>query len=61
MTEETERLVRIETKLDQLLEIAKDHETRIRTVEKWQSVLFGASAIVGAGSQYIIKIFNPHA
>ena len=40
-----ERLARIETKLDQTLDHMRDHESRIRSVEKawWkQSAIFGA-------------------
>lgn len=54
MTEPTvnERLVRIETKLDQALAQHADHETRIRSLEraKWMAAGFAAAGggIVGA-------------
>jgi hypothetical protein len=37
-----EQLGRIETKLDTALETLHDHETRIRTGERWRNRLTGA-------------------
>lgn len=41
-----ERLVRIETKLDQNLDVQKDHETRIRRVESSRLKALGILSLV---------------
>lgn len=43
-----DRLVRVETKLDILLERREDHETRLRVVEGWRMRVIGWAA--GAGT-----------
>jgi uncharacterized membrane protein len=40
-------LARVETKLDDALTVVGDHEGRIRTLERWQWRLTGASALGG--------------
>ena len=43
-----ERLSRIETKLDSALDVDKDHETRIRGVERNQWFFSGIAAVIGS-------------
>jgi hypothetical protein len=45
---DSERLARIETKLDAVIERGRDHEKRIRAVEVKQWFASGAAAIVGS-------------
>jgi hypothetical protein len=45
---DTERLARIETKLDGFIDIQKDHEKRMRFIEKMAYGLWGAWALVSA-------------
>jgi hypothetical protein len=42
LREQGERLVRIETKVDVLLQTRDDHESRIRSNEKWRWGILGA-------------------
>lgn len=50
MTEsDAERLTRIETKIDQLLDMSGDHENRIRKLEEFKYIVLGA-ALVGGGA-----------
>lgn len=43
-------VARIEGKLDGALAASTDHETRIRSLERWRWALTGAAAAAGAGS-----------
>ena len=42
-----ERLVRIETKLDSVVDGRADHESRLRHLEQWMWRAAGAAAVVG--------------
>lgn len=44
----TVSLARIETKLDRFMDDMKDHEKRLRGLEKWQAQAIGVVAIVSA-------------
>ncbi len=49
MVDETiERLVRIEEKVDTLLDARKDQETRLRSLERWRAGVVGAGAVLSA-------------
>ena len=48
-----ERLVRMETKIDQILEANKDQETRIRTIERRVIAAVAAAIVVGTGAGQI--------
>ena len=56
---EVERLVRIETKLDILVESTEkrgaDHETRLRALEKVKWIIIGGSAVTGGAAGLIAK------
>lgn len=41
-----ERLARIETKIDALLEGRSDHERRVRVLEQWRWLTLGGSAVI---------------
>lgn len=43
----SERLARIETKLDALIDQRTDHEHRIRKLERWALLAAGAAGAVG--------------
>jgi hypothetical protein len=47
MSEVVERLARIETKLDTTLSTGRDHEKRLRAVEKRQWYHTGGVAVIG--------------
>lgn len=51
--EDRERLARIEVKLDQIRESLPDHETRIRSLEKWRWWLAGAGGAVGSAIAWL--------
>lgn len=53
MNDEAERLVRVETKLDILIERKDDHETRIRRVERLAWLVAGAAGLAGG---YLAKL-----
>lgn len=54
-----DRLARIETKLDTLLEDHKETKTRLRQLEGWQGKLIGLASIVGSLlTAAVMKIFN---
>jgi hypothetical protein len=57
--EDSERLARIETKLDQALTTQKDHEDRLRGLEKskhWLAGVYaGGSAVLTAVVSYFLK------
>ena len=56
---ETERLVRMETKLDMLVEMSEkrglDHEARLRSLEQFKWVVMGIAAVVGGASGVITR------
>lgn len=45
---DSERLVRIETLLEQWVNDSSDHEARIRRLERWVWIATGAAAAVGS-------------
>lgn len=47
-SEDRERLIRVEAKLDQLIESKSDHERRIRWLERYSWLLIGGGSIVSA-------------
>ncbi len=47
-TEILQRVTRIETKLDSALAVDRDHERRVRNLEKRQWFLSGVGAVIGA-------------
>jgi len=47
-----QRLTRIETKLDAVLEIDRDHEHRLRSVENKQWWMSRAAAVIGLLGSY---------
>lgn len=57
---ETERLVRMETKLDMLVEMSEkrglDHEARLRSLEQFKWVVMGIAAVVGGASGVITRV-----
>ena len=56
---ETERLVRMETKLDMLVEMSEkrglDHEARLRSLEQFKWVVMGSAAVIGGASGVITR------
>jgi hypothetical protein len=56
-TEDRDRLVRIETKVDMIIELGKDHEDRIRVVEKRSWWMGGAAALLAFIAPEFIKRF----
>ncbi|WP_458098602.1 hypothetical protein [Roseomonas sp. WA12] len=55
MTDAVERLVRIETKVDQILSQLLDHEGRLRTLEGAKAWLIGAGMAAGAVGSVLMK------
>lgn len=54
-----ERLARIETKLDTLLEDHRETKLRIKDLEGWQGKLIGIASIVGSLlTAFVLKVFN---
>jgi hypothetical protein len=51
-------LERIETKLDALIDVKKDHETRIRSVERKQWTFAGVASVVGVIGGALLKTFG---
>jgi len=43
----SERLARIETKLDALIDQRTDHEHRLRKLERWALLTAGTAGVVG--------------
>lgn len=58
MTDEgvSERLVRMETKLDALIEKRDDHEERLRVVEKKVWAASGVAALLGGGGATMLQL-----
>lgn len=57
-TEIRERLARIETKLDRIIDGPAgldDHEKRLRRIEKWMFILTGAAATAGSSAGVIVS------
>lgn len=52
-----ERLVRIETKLDALLDARVDQEARIRSLERRDAYVLGASTVLGFLASLLAKKF----
>ena len=50
-----ERLTRIETKLDMFISTQRDHESRIRVLEKWMWRVSGATVILSTIASTIIS------
>ena len=46
--EEARQIGRIEEKVDTITAMVADHETRLRTGERWRNRLMGASFVIGA-------------
>lgn len=54
-SENTARLVRIETMVSEMHERDRDHETRLRSLERWRWILAGvALAATGSGVGSIV-------
>jgi hypothetical protein len=53
-----QRLVRIETKLDGILREGRDHETRLRSVEKWRWLIVGGGAVVIFLVQFVPSLIH---
>ena len=57
--QDSERLARIETKLDDALSGQEDHETRLRKLERWVGKAAGALLVVGVvASALVTKILG---
>lgn len=52
------KLARLETKVDQLLSEAHDHETRIRAVERKVWTFSGVAAVLGAAGAAVMEHFG---
>lgn len=46
MKDVIDALARVETKVDDLREDKRDHETRIRSLERWRWVLVGGGVVI---------------
>lgn len=57
--EDHERLARIETKIDSLLEKLADHESRIRKLEKIAARMLGAFVAIWAAIQLAWEWLKP--
>lgn len=59
---EFERLVRIETKLDGLVDTTKergtDHEARLRSLEKLKWVILGGATVAGGAAGAIARLIG---
>ena len=53
-----ERLARIETKVDMILDTRVDHETRIRTLEAWKWRITGMAAGVSGLVSLITQVLG---
>lgn len=51
-------LIRIDTRLDGLIKDSKDHETRIRLLEKRQWMFFGGLLVIQALIQVALKVWK---
>lgn len=65
MNEDVERLVRLETKLDVVLDnqstfrsLFEKHDERIKTLENYRSHLIGISAAIGATVTAVLTAFR---
>lgn len=47
--EDRERLIRIDTNVEQLLKSHQDHEGRLRRLEKFKNWLTGILSLIGSG------------
>jgi hypothetical protein len=51
----TDRLTKIETLLENQRDQEKDHETRLRSLEKREAMLVGGAALLSATLGFILK------